>query len=76
MHRDRDALVAVMGATACLTVIVLLLMGFVAPAEHHTMDPRSTTTTALCATTTDPNAGTTEPCVTTTSDPNAGTTER
>jgi hypothetical protein len=55
MRRDGNALAAVMGATACLTVVVALLVGFVAPADHDTM----------CVTTnTNPSGtATTEPCV-------------
>jgi hypothetical protein len=65
MHRDRNALAAVMGATASMTVVVMLLVGFVAPADHDT----------ICVTTTNPSATTTtEPCVTT--NPSSTTTTK
>lgn len=67
MHRDRNALAAVMGATASVTVVVVLLVGFVAPADHDTTNPTSTSRTEHCVTSTTNRSGTTTtgPCVTT-----------
>jgi hypothetical protein len=71
MHRDRGAVAVVMGGTAFVTVIVVLLMGLVAPADHDMPNPDRTTTTEPCATTnssstTIPNSlTTTGPCMTT-----------
>ena len=63
MHRDRNALAAVMGATACVTVVVVLLVGLVAPADHDTIcvttNPSGTTTTTQPCVTTNPSSTTT-----------------
>jgi hypothetical protein len=67
MLRDRNALTAVMGATACMTVVVVLLVGFVAPADHDTIcvttntNPSGTTTTEPCVTTNPSSTTTTKP---------------
>jgi hypothetical protein len=76
MHRDRNALSAVMGATACVTVVVVLLVGLVAPAGHDTTNPTSNSRTEQCVTTnTNPSRTTTTgPCVTT--NPSSTTTTK
>ena len=68
MRRDRRALAAVMGGTAGATAAVVLLLGSVAPADHDTINPSSTTTTNPCVSTNSRRITTTEPCVTTNPD--------
>ena len=65
MRHDRGALAVVMGVTASATLVVVLVLGFVAPADHDTAVPGSTTTTQLCGTTNPGGATATEPCATT-----------
>jgi hypothetical protein len=75
MDGDRNLLAAAMGATAGITVILLLLLGLLAPADHDVADAcvpdtasNSTTSVSSSSTTAAGGSSTaTQPCETTTS---------